>query len=159
MDRIGVVLVMLNPNLLQNSLAALDLNKVNPVAILIDGGAGKILNFNDAKIRLFSFAQIDSVVKDCKDFAWLICGHINFENDCYQMRTFLQECGVSKDNIINFDVLAQADMSWVANLHWAEQNNFDFFVTGGSVFELGVNFSAFDGLKGVNLASDNQDLR
>lgn len=159
MEKIGVVIVALNPNAISQALSSLNLNNALPVAVLSQGGDGKIITFGNLRIQMFSFSSIQQILNRYKNFAWLICGVVWDVGDIYKMKKLLVSAGVPENNIVNFEILSHITKEWVANLRYIEKNPVDCFATGISYTEAGLNFNCIAGVKGVNLASSNQDLR
>ena len=69
--------------------------------------------------------------------------------------------GVGEDNIINFEPAAQINPRQIANRLYVKENGADFFATGGSCFEVGLdlNFISCGNGRGVNLSCNGQTLR
>lgn len=90
---------------------------------------------------------------------WLVCG--GEESELEGMQKFLMANGIAKKNIVNFEIFTAENETWIGNLRYAESNQIDFFATGNSLVQFGLDFDypLCDEFNGVNLASDNQDLQ
>ena len=106
------------------------------------------------KIPLISFASIQNLFS--QNFIWLISGTINGVNDVYNIKKFLMDNGVAEDNIVNFNL--EISMYYIANLSYIEKHGADFFATGISYAEVGLDLKYIP-YTGVNFAGSNQDLR
>lgn len=161
LSKLNVVLVVLNEQYLERTLQTLNLNNANLVAIVVDGNKGKVFNVGKKEIPIISFAQIQSLLDRGKDFVWLINGYINGVGDIWRMKKFLMNGGVPEDNIVNFEILSHISLSWLANLRYIEKNGVDFFATGISYTEVGLDlrYIPHTSGRGVNLACSNQDLQ
>ena len=159
MEKFNVVLVALNEKALVSALQNLDFAKVNIIAIVIENGNGRILTLGDKRIPLISFAFIQNVLNLGNNFLWLIVGQISGVNDIYKTKKFLMESGVPENNIVNFELMITSE--WIANLRYVEKYGADFFATGISYTEVGLDLNFIPHVKGrsVNLAGSNQDLR
>lgn len=69
--------------------------------------------------------------------------------------------GVPEDNIVNFEIPVHISTEWLANLRYVEENGADFFATGISYTEVGLDLRYIPHRqgRGVNLSGSNQDLR
>ena len=152
MEKINAVLVILNENSLVNALNGLNFANVNLIAGVMENGDGKFMHFDDKKIPLISFASIQNLLNADQNFVWLISGG----GDAYNVKNFLMDNGVPEGNIVNFDLSISPE--WIANLRYLEKHSADFFATGMSFAEVGLD-SKYIPYAGVNLAGSNQDLR
>lgn len=159
MEKINVVLVMLNENSLVTALEALNFHNVNLVAIVIEDGNDKFLNINEKKVPTVSFSAIKDTLDTSKNFVWLISGVVNGIGDFRKTKKFLINCGVPEENIIDFEVTSRTSVEWLANLRYTEEHDVNFFATGMEFTELGLDLRYIPQIKGVNLSSPNQDLR
>lgn len=159
MERLKVILVVLNKNFLRSALAILNYNKAMPFVVLMDGD-DKFISLNDKiKIQVIPFASADKVIELGKNFLWLICGKGSDIDAPAKLKKFLAANDVPENNIVNFEVLEQINPLWLANLRYVEENSIDSFATGDSFVECGLDFKNIPDVKGVNLAAPNQDLR
>ena len=158
MDKINAVLVVLNKDILMQSVNTLNFARANLVGVIVDGGNGKTVNVGDKKIPSFSFSRIKDIVDADQNFLWLISGFSNNVGDIWKMKKFLMDSGIEEDNIVNFEVLSHISANWIANLRYIEKYGADFFATGISYTEVGLNLNFIPDVKGVNLAGSNQDL-
>lgn len=123
MEKNNVILVFTNPNLLNTALGYVNLETVNIVAILTDGGDGKVLTINQSQqVPIYSFAMIRQITEQGKNFCWLICGGWG---DTYSVKKFLEKSGVPKENIFNFSIYNHITPSWIANIRYIEKNPVD----------------------------------
>lgn len=76
------------------------------------------------------------------------------------MKKFLLASDVPEDNIVNFEILAHISTKWLGNLRYIEKFGADFFATGISYTEVGLDLNYIPHVRGrsVNLAGSNQDL-
>ena len=163
MEKINVVLVVLNRKFLEQAIRNLNLVKVNLATIIMDGEE-KAFPVGGKKIPVISIYDALKLVKDYKDFTWLIVGYENGVGDVFKMKKFLQAHDVSESNVVNFELTEQINPTWLANLRHIEERGADFFVTGNEFTRNGVNFKlippvvAENAKGGVNLADAHQDL-
>ena len=158
MKKLDVVLVMLNENALESTLRALNFETTNLVAVVIENGDGRVLTLNDKEVSTVSFASMQKFLNRGKDFLWLLSGVLNRYGDLWPMKKFLINSGVPEDNIVNFHM--QISYEYFANLHYIEEHGADFFATGISYTEVGLNLNFIPHMRGrgVNLSCSNQDL-
>lgn len=159
MGKIEVVLVVLNRNNLQNAVATINYDNAILRAIIIEGGEGNFIRLNDSDVSVVSFASIEKILTLRNNVVWLIYGSSNNWGDIYKAKKFLMASGISEDNIVNFDVVAQTSTAWIGNIRYVEEHGVDYFATGISYTEVGLNLNCIPELRGVNLATSNQDLR
>ncbi|MBE8950477.1 MAG: CDP-glycerol glycerophosphotransferase family protein [Quinella sp. 3Q1] len=161
MEKINVVLVVLNANALEQTLQSLNFNRANLCAIVIDNGNGKFFNLGQQRIPLVSFSAIQRLLDRGADFVWLISSSINGIGDLWKTKKFLMNSGVPEDNIVNFEILPHISFEWLANLRYVRENGADFFATGISYTEVGLDLRYLPHVRGrgVNLSGSNQDLR
>ena len=159
MEKINVVLVVLNANKLRDALSMLNPERANLVAVVIENGNGNFLQAGNRQVPLISFASIGQLLSAGKNFVWLLNGYVNDAGDLWSMKKFLTANGVPEDNIVNFERWLTAE--WFANLRHVERHGADFFATGISYAEVGLdlNFIPHVRGRGVNLSGSNQDLR
>ncbi|MBR0261645.1 MAG: hypothetical protein IJQ85_07600 [Selenomonadaceae bacterium] len=159
MEKINVVLVMLNPNSAENAVKKLNLDSVNLAAIIMDNNKEKFFTVGENKVPLFSFKQIQSSIEKYKDFVWLISGYLNNSDDLLKMKKFLAASGLTEENIVNFEISSQVSQTWLANMQYVEEHGADFFATGNEFTRNGLNFKYIPVKTGVNLSDANQTLR
>ncbi|MBQ4403068.1 MAG: CDP-glycerol glycerophosphotransferase family protein [Selenomonadaceae bacterium] len=161
MGKINVVLIVLNEKALEQALQSLNFNRANLCAIVIDNGNGKFLSLGQQRIPLVSFSAIQSLLDRGADFVWLISSCVNGINDIWKTKKFLMNNGVPEDNIVNFEILPHISFEWLANLRYVRENGADFFATGISYIEVGLDLRYLPHVRGrgVNLSGSNQDLR
>ena len=159
MEKINVVLVMLNPNGLERALLSLNFANANLIAIVADNGNGQLLNFGERKILLAPFSAVQELINTGKNFVWLISGSEGNIGDLWKFKKFLMNSGVPEANVVNFELMYT--LEWLANLRYVEKYGADFFATGGSHAEVGLDLRYVPHArgKGVNLSGSNQDLR
>lgn len=161
MEKINVVLVVLNPNALERALGSLNSANANLIAIVTNNGNGQLLNFKGRKILFAPFSAVQELINAGKNFIWLISGSEGNVGDLWKFKKFLVSCGVPEDKVVNFEILPHISAEWLANLRYVEKYGADFFATGGSHAEVGLDLRYIPHVrgKGVNLAGSNQDLR
>ena len=159
MEKIKVVLVILNANKLQETLTSLNFGRANLVAVVVETGNGILLQVNDSQVPMIPFAAIGQLLTAGKNFVWLLSGYVSDAGDLWKFKKFLVASGVPEDNIVNFERWLTAE--WFANLRYVEKHGADFFATGISYAEVGLdlNFIPHVRGRGVNLSGLNQDLR
>lgn len=160
MPKLDVILVVLNAAVLDEVLQALNVRNANLIAVVVDDGDGRIISVGKREVPLLSFSQIQSLLDEGGNFVWLISGNVNGVGDIWRMKKFLMDGGVPEDNIVNFEILPHISPAWVANLRYIEQNGADFFITGISYAEVGLDLRYIPHARGrgVNLSGSNQDL-
>ena len=163
MEKINAVLVVLNPDALEEALKNLNLDKVNLLAIVTDAAGAKTLTVNTKQIPLMSFAldkkPMKKLLNAYNDLVWLVGGCINGVGDLYNTKRFLMTNGVDENKIVNIEPSAQLNPTWLANLRYVEENGADFFATGDDCTRDGLNLRFIPHGKGVNLCDSTQDLR
>ncbi|MBR2732871.1 MAG: CDP-glycerol glycerophosphotransferase family protein [Selenomonadaceae bacterium] len=180
MEKIDVVLIVLNRNVLDDALKNLNFNRINLAAIVMDNFdvdlfqlADKPMFFElgDEQILMASISMhqkfIKDILKTAKNYQWLICGCVNGINDIFKMKRYLMVSGVPEKNIINFEVGSQISTAWLANLRHIEEHGADFFATGNEYIQSGLNINLIPPVYanknaargGVILADADQDLR
>jgi len=164
LEKINVVLVVLNREFLEQAIRNLNFDRANLAAIIMDGGE-KNFSVDERKFPVSSFSDAIKTVREYKNFVWLIVGYENGIGDILKMKKFLRTHGVSESNIVNFEMTEQINSTWLANLRHVEEHGADFFVTGNEFTRDGVNFKfippvfAENAKGGVNLADSYQDLQ
>ena len=158
MEKIDVVLVVLNRERLESAVKNLNLDKVNITAIMTDGDTNEeTVQVGENQIKRIAFSVVQKSAKKRKDSTWLISGcDIDALN---KTKTFLVNNGVPEENIVNFELSAQISQAWLANLRYAENNGADFFVTGNEYIQTDLDLTRIPHGRGVNLADSNQTLR
>ncbi|MBR3747841.1 MAG: hypothetical protein IKN27_12860 [Selenomonadaceae bacterium] len=160
MDKIKVVLVVLNKKILTDALSILNYGKVTPVLVLIAEGNGKFITLDkNTTVQALPFSLIDQVVEYSKNFVWLICGQSDIPDAPDKIKNFLTANGVPEKNIVNFKLLTSLNRFWFANLRAAESAQLQAFATGDDFTERGLDFKNIHEINGVNLAASGQDLR
>lgn len=160
MEKVKVVLVVLNKKFLGNALNVLNYNRAVPFVVLTEDGDEKFLVINEKlKVQRLPFSFLNQVVELGKDFLWLICGRNNDSCAADGMKTFLAKSGVPEKNIINFALTEKIAPAWLGNLRMVEEGGADSFATGDELTVHGLDFKNISGIKGANLAADGQDLR
>ena len=103
MEKISVVLVVLNREFLERAIQNLNFNKANLTTIIMDGDE-KTFQVKGKKIPVVAIYNALKLAKNNKDFIWLIVGYEKGIGDFLKMKKFLQAHGVSENNIINFEL-------------------------------------------------------
>ena len=168
MDKINVVLVILNHEALEETLEKLNLDNVNLVAIVIDGDSNeKTIEIGNTMIPRVSFVTINKIAKNNdRSNIWVLSGQINDSQDRDKMKKFLTALGIPKANIVDLETSEQIDETWLANLRHIEEHGADFFATGNEYTQTGLNMKYIPraiasknvSRGGVNLADSFQDL-
>jgi len=116
-------------------------------------------DFEDTNTAPVEVEKIPEVEEIEQTLIWLICGGEDSELEGVQK--FLMASGIKKKNIVNFEIFTEENETWIGNLRYAESNQTDFFATGNSLVQFGLDFDypLVDEFSGVNLASANQDLQ
>lgn len=172
MEKIDVVLVVLNREALENTIKKLDLTKVNPIAIITDSERKKIFLLGNKKIPVSSFRKIQRRMVDYKNFTWLISGYLNDSDDLRKLKKFLAANDVPENNIVDFEAFLEtlADISqktWLANVRHVEKYGADFFATGNEIMRDNLNIKLIPDVHedknfsrgGANLSDAGQDLQ
>ena len=157
LEKINAVLVLLDTKKINQALSNLNFAKVNLIAVIVEDGRGAI-SIGNRNIPIVPFAAIQNVLDVGKNFVWLISGFVNNCRDLWKTKKFLMNCGVPENNIVNFELMIST--AWIANLRYVEKYGADFFATGISYTEVGLdlNFIPHAHGRGVNLSGSNQDL-
>ncbi|MBE8954286.1 MAG: CDP-glycerol glycerophosphotransferase family protein [Quinella sp. 2Q5] len=160
MQKIDVVLVLLNVNDFKSALKSLNFDAANLVAIVSEGGDGLAIKLGSKQIPFVSFSLMQKLLDRGADYVWLINGWVNDVGDIWKMKKFLLASGVPEDNIVNFEILPHIGPHWLGNLKYIEEHGADFFATGISYTEVGLDLDYIPHKRGrgVNLACSNQDL-
>ena len=166
MEKIDVVMIVLNREYLEHAIRNLDFGKVNLATIIMDGDAENF-TVGSEQIPITSFANAPVLVKIYEGFIWLIVGYEKNLSEVLKMKNFLVTLGVSESKIVNFEISEQINPAWLANLRYAEENGADFFATGNEYTQSGLNLKWIPCVQedkaiakgGVNLADAYQDLR
>ncbi len=173
MEKINVVLVLMNRDLLDGAIKNLNFDNVNLSAIIMDndyeenfqlGETPMTILVGEEQIPVDSFALMQKVIramlKNAKDYLWLIRGCVKDLGDLLKAKRFLMTNGVPERNIVNFEVASQISATWLANLNHVENFGADYFATGDEYTRGGLNMNLIPSdARGVNLADVNQDLR
>lgn len=158
---ISVIILLLNRNYLNNAIFNINWdNNVVAKAVVMDAETSTYVTFDDKRIPLIPYGRIEETfpIDDDKTL-WLIYGYQRDVAEAWKMAKFLIAYGVKRERIINFSMDIFLNRKWIGNLRWAENNSLDFFATGISYTEVGLELSCLRGLKGVNLACSSADLR
>lgn len=154
------VLLMLNAARLNETLACLNLSAVDLKAILMETSGNKMLRAGSTSIPIMPLNAIGTVIKKYSDLQWLIGGLPTGNiSEVWQTAKFLMDEGVARGHIFNLIVLPHISRAWIGNLRAAEAQQYDYFCTGISYAEVGLDLEQFLGLKGINLSCSNQDLK
>ena len=165
MEKKDTVLVAINKKSLKSEVK--NLKSVKLSAIFLDAGKNK--TFGKNKIPIISFAKVDEQIKKYKDSTWLISGAAGNAFD--RLKKFLMAGGIPEENIIKTgketsDVAAsnivknevQISPTYLANLNYIKEHGADFFATGNEYTRDGLNLKFINGVNGVILADEHQDL-
>ena len=88
---------------------------------------------------------------------WIIVGQQDNLRNLGRMARTLREFGIDKKYIINGNIGYYS--GWIANMHFCKENKIDYFSTGISYSEVGLNIECLAEYgKGVNLSVSSQDL-
>lgn len=175
LKKVNVVLVVLNENFLDSAIQSLNfdnadvvavmtkkanVNKPLKIAVATKKSSDNPLNVAEKKIPRVEFSAVSEILNRDKDCLWLICGYNSGIEDIYKAKDNLMANGVAEEKIVNFELSAQINLSWLANLRYIEKHGANFFVTGSSYTEVGIDFNCVPRRsKGVNLSNTGQNLR
>ena len=149
-------LIVLNTALLEQTLQAIDFGRLTIDGIIMDSIEGIQVKVGEKAISIYNFAEIKVVLNKKENFCLLV-GYIHHMRELGRMAKILHAMGIDKDKIINF-TLYLSD-TYLGNLKYSVSlEKLDFFATGISYMEVGLDIDCFGGLRGVNLASTGQDL-
>ena len=171
MEKIDVVLVLLNGETLKDALKNLNLDNINLAMIVADAARDADNAADDSEVETddnvspvveneipqMTFSTVHKIDKKYKDFLWLLSG--GDRDALAKTKNFLVTLGVSEENIISLEAPAQINATWLANLRHVEEHGADFFATGNEYMQSGLNLNLIPSMSGVNLADTNQDLR
>ncbi|MBR4694918.1 MAG: hypothetical protein IKO94_02430, partial [Selenomonadaceae bacterium] len=153
MERVSAVLAVLQPDGFNAALSNLDLEHVMLKAIVMDGMRSGYTVIQGERVMACSFSYIDRVLAEAgQEVFWLLYGCTGSVRDTWNVAKFLQAHGIASHHILNFSVDRFISPAWIGNLRWTEHHAVDFFATGISYMEVGIELSKFHGAKGVNLA-------
>ena len=166
MEKIDVVMIVLNKNFLKTAIRNLNFDKVNLAAIIMDSDE-KTFPVGKEQIPVRSFSNVPNLVKKYSDFTWLIVGYEKGMGEVLKMKNFLMTFDLPEKKIVNFELSEQINSTWLANLRHIEENGADFFATGTEYTQTGLDFNLLPRVHvdkkiakdGVNLADAYQDLR
>ena len=159
MQKISVILVVLNPKTLGEAFGCLNMNAAQLEAVIIEGGDTQSFKIDDYTLPTHSFDSIEQLLQNGSEYVWLLNGDGESLGKIHRMAKFLMEYGVPKDNIVNFILVPHISWEWLCNIKYVESNEIDYFSTGISYAEVGLDLERITGMRGVNLAGSNQDLR
>ena len=157
MEKVNVVLVCLRKNSLSSALNDLHLDHIVLKAIVLEGSGHGTILVNHMPVPAYSFSCIDKILEASNenDF-WLLYGEQRGVGDVWKMAKFLQVNGIARDRIFNVSFVISRE--FVGNLRWLKENTVDFFATGISYMEVGLELSCIYG-RGINLACSSSDIR
>lgn len=166
MEKIDIVLVVLNREALENAIKNLDLAKVNPIAIVADNEKNKSFSFGEKNIPMFPFIKIQKRIEEYKNFTWLIDSCLNDNDDFRKLKKFLKANGISSDKIFSVEDFYQPSPTWSANVRYVEKFGADFFATGNEYMRDDLHIKFIPCVRedknfsrgGVNLSDVGQDL-
>ena len=156
MEKVNIVLVMLNRAALEETLQKLNLSKVNLVGIVADTDEKK-LKLNKKKIPMVNFFSVNTLVKQYKDDLWLISGCVKDRSDITKAKKFLMTFGVPEEKIINLEVSTQISRAWLANLRYIEERGAIFFATGNEYTCAGLNLNYIPAVRSFKIAALGED--
>ena len=125
MEKINIVMIVLNGEYLEQATQNLNFDKVNLTAIITDSDE-KTFKVVGEEIPINSFSNASKLVKDYKEFIWLIVGYEKCLSEVLKMKKFLMTLGLPEDNIVNFELSEQINSAWLANLRYVEENGADY---------------------------------
>ena len=137
MEKINVVLVLLNSENLEATLKNINRDNVNLVAIALDNAKEKFFKVGEKKVPTVNFSAVHDLAKKYKDHFWLIGSSDGVA--AYKLKKFLMTFGIPKDNIINAQVPAQISETLLANLRHIKKYGADFFATGNGCMQSNLN--------------------
>ena len=160
MKKIQVVLLVLNQRQLESVLSTIKMQRIELCCVLVDTPQNvnrEKLNLSKEQVCPFSsFTDIRDLYPEAY---WLLAGFKQRMRELGQMAKWLEKSGIARDKIVNYSVLYGFSRLWMENLRLTEQKDFDFFATGISYSEVGLDISCLEGSHGINLSMSSQDLR
>ena len=143
---------------LKQLVNSLDYRKVDVCGVVLQNVQGAKVQIRGRDIPVYSFSVLRTLMqKYGNDVYYLLCGVVTHTRDLGAMASMMRKIapGISQEHIVNVSI--GFSPSWMGNLHYAEQEDIDFFATGISYTELGIDIHRFQ-YKGVNLGYASQDL-
>ena len=141
MNKVRVVFVALSKKIPVNHLLLVNYNRVSPLALLTEDGDGNFLEITkDIKVQILPFSFVDKIVEVGQNCLWLVFGSTDKPSAASGMKKFLSSNGVPEANIVNFELLAQVNPSWLANLRFVEEGKANSFATGDDLTVCGLDF-------------------
>ena len=151
MDKLPVVILELDSARIELLLSRLNFNEIFIVAMLVENGDQREIAVGDQAIPTYPLSSIEEFFVHKTDFIWLLDGSARSD----QLINFLKANGIDDDFIVDFNI--RFDGRRVDALKSIGGKN--FFVTGDQYFVDGIKFDCFNGVAGVCLADDRQDIR
>jgi len=179
-EKIDIVLVILNKELLDITIKNLNFERVNLLAIVMNenseeeenderffmAGDDKVFQLGEEQILVKSFHNMKGFIPNYNFCYFLIAGYENNIYDVSKIKKFLISNGLSEERVINFEISSQLSKTWLANLKHVEEHGADFFATGDEYMRDGLNLNFIprvhakksECLGGAILADSHQDL-
>ncbi len=163
MDKINVVLVVLDKMLLERAVKNLNFERVHLAAIVAPGYGEKVFYANGESVPVSELRN--SIISKNRSSIWMIHGSAGDADNIRKIKKFLRLSDVPEANIINFTLVIP--LNWVRNLRHIEKYGADFFVTGTEYIRDSLDLKLVPqasnrypaGQSGVNLADSFQDLQ
>ncbi|WP_037354234.1 CDP-glycerol glycerophosphotransferase family protein [Selenomonas sp. FC4001] len=160
MKKIQVVLLVLNQRQLESILSTIRLERVELCAVLVDYPQMLPLEKLNISRELFCpFSDFLGIKTRYSQAYWLLAGFKHRLRELGQMAKWLERSGIKRDRIVNYSVLYGFSRLWMENLRLTEQKSFDYFATGISYTEVGLDTLCLPGCEGINLSLSSQDLQ
>lgn len=158
MRRLQSIIVAVNTIGVQNLLVNLNLQKVDILAFVVDGGDKIDIRIGGRKVPGFSYETLQEVVEklDSDKLYYLITGFQNHLREYGMLNRILRLLGrVPKTRILNMSALLT---QWPLAYRYAINGGLEYFATGISYMEVGLSLIDLPLGRGVNLAISSQDI-
>jgi len=133
-EKFDSVLVVVDNELLENTIATLNFELMNLKFIFVDDRKEKTLLVEGEDVPVQNFSKIHQELEKVEDqvenFIWLVSGCANDAEKFYKAKKFLMSFGLSEDKIINLETAVKNKPTWFVKYNHIIQNGVDFFATG-----------------------------
>ena len=155
---ISAIIVALSVDGLKKLANALDYRKVHVLGVVVQNVQGVKVQLDGHDIPVYAFSALRRLMQRYGGVVYyLLCGVVTHTRDLGAVASMMRRIApeMPKDHIVNANI--DFSPSWMGNLHYAETEDIDFFATGISYTEFGIDIHRFP-YKGVNLGLASQDL-
>lgn len=155
---IFAIIVALSSDGLRRLVNALDYNKVHLLGIVAQDVRTVNIQIDGRKVPVYGFSALRQVMQRYGSTVYyLLCGFVLHTRDLGDVASLMHRMApeMPRSHIWNADI--NFSNSWMGNLRYAATEAIDFFATGISYTEFGVDIRQFP-YKGVNLGLASQDL-